>query len=312
MKEDMKSINHNETSETSVRDRVFDMIESQGVAPRPRYVFLCQNWLVWGLWVLSIMFGALAVAVLLFVSTHRYYDIYEAMYDNFFTFMLEALPYVWFVVFAGMLALAVWQLKHTRRGYRLSATVLGVSSFVFSLVLGGLFHVGGFGWSLDMWLGEVAPMYVSQAQMERKMWQNPAEGRLIGRQIGGAAAPTSTVPFADVKNVTWQVRVIDLSEADRAYLRQGERVRLLGVLTSESSKQFHACGVFPWMLDEPAPMGKAVEARKAFVDRMYKHHEDAKSRRVAIEAVAITRPQVGTTSPCHTLAAVRRVHEAHQ
>ncbi len=296
--------------EDSVKDRVFAALDESNVQPRSKYYFLCLNWLVWGLWALSVLFGGLAVAVVTFVSTHRYYDIYEATHENFYTFILEALPYVWFVVFGGMLLLAVWQLRNTRRGYRQSVSVLAGSSFVFSLVLGGLFHVGGFGWTLDNWLGQVAPMYASQAAMERKMWQNPNEGRLIGRQVRVASTSPIRIQFTDIDGAQWQIVSTDLSEQDLGFLSKGLQVRLLGQRTSSSSKSFHGCGVFPWMFDQPTKMAQISEERQIFVDRMYKHHEDAEARRIAIEReVSSAQEVIASTSPCHGLAAVRRVHE---
>jgi len=305
-----ETVSHNEHS---VKGRVFAALDEGQIAPHSKYVFLCQDWLVWGLWTLSIVIGALSIAVLIFASTHRYFDIYEATHENFVTFMLEALPFVWLGVFAGMLGLAAWQLRNTRRGYRLSTVMLGVSSFVFSVILGGLFHLGGFGWSLDMWLGQVAPMYDSQAKMEQKMWQNPQQGRLIGGQSALTSSSPATIFFDDIADVRWEVSVAELSTEDKEYLAQGHKVRLLGAIkqNKDAFARFHACGVFPWMMDEPTKVAAISEERQVFVERMYKHYEDAKSRREAIEdELADQTQQIASSSPCHQMAAVRRVHES--
>lgn len=268
MNNDMNETQKKLPSETSVRDRVLSVIDETGVEPRSKYVYLCQNTSVWVLWVVSILFGALSIAVLMFVSTHRYYEVYEAMYDNFYTFMFEALPYIWFLLFGGMLGLASWQLKRTKRGYRFSMPLLGVSSFAFSIILGVIFHLGGFGWSLDMWLGNVAPMYVSQAEMDKKMWQNPAEGRLLGK-VGSERSEEELV-FEDVEGSEWVLCIDDLSPRDIDLLETGERVKVVGFV-SEEIGEFKACGVMPWMLDEPPKLSKGNQERKLFIERMNEH-----------------------------------------
>lgn len=303
--------NASDTNSSTVKDRVFTVIEEQGVEPRARYVFWCQNWLVWALWGVSIVVGALSVAVLAFASTHQYYALYEASHDNFVTFFFDVLPLLWFGVFAGLLVLAAWQLRRTKRGYRFSLSVLGGSSLIFSLMLGGLFHLGGFGFVLDKRLGEIAPMYESQLKMERKIWQNPAEGRLIGMQRGAAQSSTS-VQFIDTAGQQWTVTVTDLTEADVLYLAEGNRVRLLGAQSTSQVAEFYACGVFPWMLDGPMPMKQVSEARQDFVDQMYYHHDNAMARRQAIEAslaAGNAREESVPDSPCHSLPAITRMHE---
>lgn len=296
-------------SSDTVKDRVFAAIEERGVEPSSKYVFLCHRLFVWSLYVLSILFGGLALAVMSFAASHRYYDLYEATHDNFYTYALEVLPYIWVAVLMAMLLLASYQLKKTSRGYRLSVVTLGATSVVCSVVLAGLFHLQGFGFALDAWLGKTAPMYMSQIKMERKMWQNPLEGRLIGRQVI-TGSTTDQVLFKDDTGKQWEVFTGDLSPGDREYLAKGMQVRLLGPAADRDTFTFfHACGVFPWMLDQPKARGTVSAERRAFVDSMYKHHENAKYREQMLqEALREDVESVPLDSPCHKLKAVERVH----
>ena len=298
----------------SISKRVLEMIDEQGVEPCARYVFLCKSYTVWILWGLSIVIGAVSVAIVWFATTYRYYDIYEAMYDNFYTFMLNVLPFAWIGIFFATISVASWQLRNTSRGYRFSTTVLAVSSLTLSVAVGALLHIGGFGWSIDTWLGNNAPMYQSQLKLEYSMWQNPADGRLIGRQVAVSEQASSTIVFEDSKNTQWLVYTVDLPEEDVLYLAKGNKVRLLGseVDTAEQVT-FHACGVFPWLLDQSEEMSDLTQGREHFIDVIYNYHDGAESRRIAIEElVAADIDGVAPGSPCHDLKAVARLHAEMQ
>ena len=63
------------------------------VSPRSRRFFQTRECAVWVLWLISVVVGALAVAVTFFVLNHRQYALYEATHENFFTFMVEVLQW---------------------------------------------------------------------------------------------------------------------------------------------------------------------------------------------------------------------------
>jgi len=310
MNEDMKQSQPANTE--SIRHRVLCTIDEQKVAPRSKYLYWCENTAMWFIWLFTVLLGALATAVLLFTSSYRYYDIYEATHDNFVTFFLEALPVLWIVAFIVLMFVAMRGLRATRRGYRLSPVLVGGSSIGVSVLLGMIGSALGFGFVVDRALGEFAPMYYSQAEREQVIWQHPAEGRLTGRAVGAAAPEVGQISFIDSAEVVWVMDIQELRQQDRELLESRARVRVLGQHMSDDPARFHACGVFPWMLDKNRPMKELSAERQAYVDKMYAHSDTAVKQLRAYEQVAFDEARVENEPSmkiCASIAAVRRISE---
>jgi len=233
---------------------------------------------VWFLWFLSVVFGALAVAVSLYVLMNHQYSLYEATHDNLFTFVVEALPFLWLLVFGLMTSVAIYNLRHTANGYRHPVSVILASSLVLSLAGGSALQLFGFGYSVDNLLGKNMKMYMSQQKQEEKMWQMPAEGRLVGKQIFTTLSPTSTIIFEDVSGQRWQVIVNELEEYDMNLLKSEAKVKLLGKVVNSSVYKFHACGTFKQILGKDKTMDNMSQERQRFVERIYKLSDQKKTR----------------------------------
>jgi hypothetical protein len=252
----------------NLKDTLLNKIESENVQPRSRMFFRSRECVIWALWLVSVVVGGLAVAISVFVVTHRQYGIYEATHENWFTFMVEVLPFIWVIVFGLMAFLAVYNIKHTKRGYRYSIVTVLASSIVLSFAGGSALQFFGLGYSIDAILGDQMPMYMSQEKIEHQLWQQPAEGRLIGRQVAATVATSSVVVFQDTTDSRWRIEVQELLPADIQLLASGENVRLLGQVINEQAKIFHVCGVFSWTMSRDVTMQQMSEQRESFLGRV--------------------------------------------
>ena len=296
-----------------LKESVIEKIDAENVCPRGRWFFMCKETAVWVFWALSVVVGAFAVAVSLFVISHKQYSLYEATHDSFWTFFIGALPYIWILLFAITAYLAVRNLRHTKRGYRYCAWKVIVSSLVLSLAGGAVLQLFGFGYSIDHKLGKGMDMYMSQEKQEMKLWQAPEEGRLIGRQVLSTVAPTSTVIFEDSVGDRWSLDVSELQPMDLNLLEAGHKVRIVGTTSNIAIKQFHACGAFPWMLDRAMKMKELSAERQEFVNRVYKHKDRAKERLAELEQEtfnADVQKRRDLMGPCAEIAPVRRIEAA--
>ena len=315
MNTDMKPTLDNNQPPTSIRDRVFSTIDEQRVEPRSKYLFLCQNASVWLVWLVTVSLGALATAVLIFTSTYRYNDIYEAMHDNFVTYFVQALPVLWIVAFIVLMVLAARGLRATKRGYRFSPWLVGGSSVGMSIFLGMFASVLGFGHLVDKTLGDYAPMYHSMAEREEQIWMQPAEGRLIGTVKGESRPGVALIDFVDVSGQVWTIDMAELRSFDRELLNSRQQVRILGEEMQGASPVFHACGVFPWMVDKKIPARELSRERKESVERMYGHKDDQTGRIDRLEQQAFGEASASNTPSmkiCADIAAVRRISAGMQ
>jgi heme/copper-type cytochrome/quinol oxidase subunit 2 len=296
----------------NLKNTLLNRIEEEHVRPHSRMFFKSRECVIWALWLVSVLVGALAVAISVFVVTHRQYGLYEATHENWFTFMVEVLPFIWVIVFGIMALLAVYNIKHTKKGYRYSITTVLASSIVLSFAGGSALQFFGLGYSIDAILGDQMPMYMSQEKIEHQLWQQPAEGRLIGRQVAATVATSSVVVLQDTTGSRWRIEIQELLPADIQLLASGENVRLLGQTMNEQAKVFHACGVFSWMMHREVTMQQMSEQRESFLGRVKKITQRAKGSIADLEqdlfAEASTIDEK-TMPVCANIAAMRRVAE---
>lgn len=254
-----------------VKNKVLSRIEREGVNPRGRWQFVGKECAVWCAWVGTIFLASVAVAVSFFIISHRQYALYEATHESFWPFMLEVLPYIWISIFILSGFLALYHLRHTKRGYRYPFWTIILTSIFLSLCGGLMLHLFGMSFIFDRQLGEYMPGYISQNTMEKQFWQQPVEGRLIGTYVRGSENG-ATVIIEDVIGDEWIMNTAELYDRDLELLRQGVPVRLLGVVPAGSETGvFHACGVFPWMYDHMVSMQDLYDDREAAIARLRQH-----------------------------------------
>jgi len=302
---------HTKKTKNNLKASLLKQIEQEKVVPRSRLFFRCQECFVWTLWLLSVLVGALAVAISLFVVTHHQYALYEATHDNFLTFMVSVLPYLWIIIFATMVGVAVYNMRHTKRGYRYSIVTILASSIVLSFAAGSTMQYFGLGYSLDSLFGKQMSMYMSQAKIEKQLWQAPHDGRLIGQQVLATTAPTTTVIFQDSAGDRWVLNVSELTSMDLYLLGSEQTVRLLGTASDSTAKHFHACGVFPWVLGQAMKASELSKERQAFISRVYDHKDRSKERLAKLELAVFEEtdePSVEEAEGvCAHIAPVRRI-----
>lgn len=240
---------------------VFDKIVTEEVKPRAKWVYSTQEYAVWVMWALTVILGALSVAVAFFVVSHQRFALYELTHRDFMAFVVDVLPELWLTLFALMVAFAVFNMRHTKRGYRYPLWQILGSSLVLSLAFGTLLHMAGVGFSMDKQIGLWAKSYPSQEKMELKWWQNPEEGRLVGTMIMVRESGSTDARFIDAKGTAWQLELDELHDFERGLMERGEKVRVFGQVLG-SGMIFHVCGAMPWVQERHFESEELDEIRK--------------------------------------------------
>ncbi len=286
-----------------LKDSLFERIEAEQVCPHSRLFFKTREVTVWSLWLLSVLVGALAVAVSLFVMVHRQYELYEATHENFLTFLVEVMPYAWIVTFGIMVYVAVYNIRHTRHGYRYPVWVILSSSVILSFAGGSALQMFGFGYTVDHLLGANMRLYVSQEKLDERLWQMPEEGRLLG-SLSQTAIPESEeiIMFTDVTGQTWKLNISELRPREIELLTSDRRVRLLGQCMGDTKEEFHVCGVFPWMMRKEVTVDQLVAERNFFVQRVSEQAKIARLMSSASDSVSEETSVCATIAPVHRMA----------
>lgn len=259
-------------SKIDLKSQILTKIESDAVNPRPRLFYRsCQAGL-WFLWLITAVVGSVAVAVTLSIVSYKNFALYEVTHPTFIDFAMDYLPLLWIVVFISMLVLAVYNLRHTKTGYRYPLWQILSSSLAISVLGGFSLHILGMGFALDKQFGALTDHYQSQERLEQRMWQQPKQGRLVGiLSEEEIILPMPFVNFRDSESKSWQMDITELNEVDITNLNSKKMVRVLGVQTDAGPWYFRACAVFPWVYDKEHTIIELSEIRDKMRNQLVRH-----------------------------------------
>ncbi|MEF3692166.1 MAG: hypothetical protein V3574_03900 [Candidatus Moraniibacteriota bacterium] len=220
---------------------ILEKIQQEKIKPRARYFFVLRDLIVWGLFVLATMVGALAVSVIIFILIDNDWDIYKHLQKSFWGYVFVSLPYFWFLILLALLGAAYWNYRHTRKGYLLNPYVLFLASFFFSLLLGWVLFVGGAGEGLDRFFGQRINYYSGAEAHKIETWSNPESGLLAGKII---EIREGYFLLNDFNLQKWKIVEGETIWKRGAQKEIGESVKVIGNIEGEDI--FRAEEIRPW------------------------------------------------------------------
>ncbi len=236
-------------------ERVLAQIEEEEVRPVPRWVFQVRAAAFWALWAVTTLAGALVVSVALFRLVFSGWAFRLATHDSTARFLVQTVPVVWFLLFAGVVAAAYVLFRRTDHGYRHPFYWAVGSSLVLSVLLGGALHAQGAGKVADEFVERAMPFYVSVEHQQQRAWVNPPRGLLAGKVI---STDQALIYVQDFGGDDWEVDGGALSARELSAARPGIRVRVLGIPGNVENHTMQACLLLPWD-DDALPLGMMGE-----------------------------------------------------
>ena len=221
---------------TELEKKVLEEIEKQRLVPRPYFVFFAKRSVFWSLTVLSIVLGALSVAVLLFAISDYYATGWRA-FDNLpLDDLIVSIPAVWLILMPFFMASAYYGVRHTRRGYRFRPVAIIALCLAASIGLGVLFHFFEAGRLVNEFLASNIAAYREQTDVPFDKWSRPDNG-FLGGTVESVDGKTS-LRLKDFHDKEW---LVDISSAvvilDNAIADEGD-IAVRGIRTGPS--EFHA------------------------------------------------------------------------
>lgn len=227
-------------------DKVLRKIKEEKIHPKPRWQFFLRDCMVWTAFAISVLVGALSLAVILFVYFTNDWDLYRYLKVNPLEHFVFSLPYLWVIVLLLFLALAYYNYKHTSGGYRYETYAIFGISILASILLGLMFHFAfGFGEKIDAAFSANLPVYsrIHAYCNRQNIWSQPEKGLLAGeiRRI----APDDKFELEDFSGSIWQVEKDERVLMPASFIIiAGRKVKLIGEKRSE--RRFWAKEIRPW------------------------------------------------------------------
>lgn len=223
--------------------KVLGEIKEKKISPIPRWAFFFKNGLLWLIYILFLVVGGLAWAVIAFLIKNNDWDIYGQLYDGLFQFILLTVPYFWLIAMAGLILAAEYDFKHIAGAYRYHSYLVILASIIISLFLGAFFYHYGLEQIMHNVFVNDVPFYNNLLRPKQGLWIQPERGVLAGIVIVGA--DDGQFSLRDFDDQTWLVLIGDAHIRGGVSLAGGSRVKIIGQKIDD--KQFQAQEIRPWI-----------------------------------------------------------------
>lgn len=236
--------------ETDLSKGVLEKIRKEGLKPRSKWHFMLKDYAVLFAFGLSILLGALAFSIMLHYWGVNDWDAYSRINDSLLAFALETMPYFWLVGFGLFLAVAYYNLKHTRTGYRLEFVKVVALNLALTFIIGCILYSLGAGKRFEDEFARKAPFYKDMRDRQnRDVWFRPERGVIIGKVIG-IDGDGEMFELDDPREVVWTVDASDARIMRGFVIREGYMVKVFGV--ANAGNYFSAVEIRP-LIPENGP-----------------------------------------------------------
>lgn len=221
---------------------VLEAIEKRGLSPRPAVYFLARRSIFWTLACMSIVLGAISVAVAIFAVTDfvntggRNFD--EMPFDD----LAKSLPLVWLGVFGLLIVSAVLAFSNTRRGYRYHPLSVIAVAMAISVALGLVLHVFDAGRTVHTFLSAQIPAYREFTRIPYDEWSRPDQGYLGGEVL--SEVPGKSLRLKDFEGRNWEVDTSAAASAVSGSLVEEGDIAIRGTRTGPSTFKADSIGEF--------------------------------------------------------------------
>ena len=210
----------------NVSQKVFGEIKGKNIKPKPKWEFLMKDYFLWFLGIASLIIGAFAFSVTLYMFENNDWDVYEHINNSFFEFALATLPYFWIVCIAAFILAARYNFWHTKKGYKRHLYLIIIGGVALSIMLGACLHSIGAGQLIDNALSKNAPFYNSLINKREMTWARPEKGLLAGVVISGDNYQHFWI--RDFAGKDWNIDGEGAAVMPRAEIEKDSKVRIVG------------------------------------------------------------------------------------
>lgn len=231
--------------------QLIDKIKEEHLRPKPRWQFLLKNYVVWTAGVFSLVLGAVAFSLIIYLWQANVSGMPPRLFSDFGEFITVAIPVFWLICLALFIWLIYYNLKKTDHGYRYSAPLIVFCSILVSLSLGIVFYGAGLGQTFDDVMWKRLPKYYRVINPHMEFWYKPEKGRLTGLVT---AKRDDGLIVVSIDRKEWLVDISQASLPRQLIIEVGLPIRCTGSLT----------GLSTFMAKEIMPVSSGREFIKNF------------------------------------------------
>ncbi len=222
-------------------ERLVETIKKQQLRPRPKGYFLLRETLLWLGFALTVVFGALAFAVILFAIQQTDFYILRHFSHSRLELFLGLLPFIWIGFLAAFLLLSMYSVRQSARGYKYTWGKLAAYNFALSILLGTAFFMAGGAHALEEAFADQVPTYQSLQEKKVQLWTLPEQGYLSGSIV---RIEGDVIRLEGFDGKAWDIHIEQAFITPAVRLEQGESIKIIGERTAAAA--FSAREIRPW------------------------------------------------------------------
>ena len=223
-----------------ISQSIIDKIKKSGLKPKPKWQFVLWHVLLWVVFVLSIILGSLAFAMILGVLFSTQWGLIGQIGGGPIRGLFLVLPYIWLAALALILFVANILFKRTKHGYRIKPVYVVIASILISLCIGVGLYAGKAHDVVERSVRENIKPYAAMQERREKMLVAPEKGIIAGKIV---EIKSDTIFILNaVTDDLWSINI--RKDARTIPLKVGLPVVVVGEQTGEN--EFLAKGIRPW------------------------------------------------------------------
>ena len=225
-----------------ISQNILEKIQKEQLKPKPRWTFQVKNYGLWVSGVLAIVVGGITVSVIIYTIQNNDWDLYAETENSLAGFVAKTLPYFWLLLLGLFVAIAHYNITHTKKGYRLPIKHLVLVSIGASVLLGCLLSLANTGYTVNAKLEKNIPFYSTHLLPRHYQWAHPEQGVLSGRVI--MITDENNFSLEDIRQRTWII-VVDEKVRLVTPVEQGLFLRMIGEQLDQNTFRAHRIKIRP-------------------------------------------------------------------
>lgn len=243
----------------NLKNNILGKIKKEKIQPIPRVVFFLKNFGFWAVFGASILVGAVALSLIFFSFSSIDRELFGRPHFPLFEMILTTAFLFWLILFLLLFLGALFGIRHTREGYKISTTHLLLGNFIASFVFATGFLFFGGSEEIEEFFIVRAPFF-SHFEGQKETWKHPENG-FLGGEI--RSMEREVIILRDFSGKEWRVFTEEIPddfwENIPPFVQIGERIKVIGDKKSEDS--FEAEIILPW---KRTPFWQGEKPKKNF------------------------------------------------
>lgn len=224
------------TNHMTLEQRILDRIKTERVRPTPKGYFKARDYVLWGL--LGLSFAALSVGFGMIIYMVRTTDrsLFAKLGFSFSERLLYSIPVFWIIATLGIAGVAYFNLRRTKKGYRVTPRQFVIAAALVAAGLGSLVYASNLSQYVDQAAAANIPIYSTVQPFNTNRWFDPQHGLLSG--YVKVKSSDSSFTLRDENFDLWTVTGESVSKLPADFqFQSGDHIKIIGKKTGDLTFQ---------------------------------------------------------------------------